>query len=239
MAIKTILFDLDGTLLPMDQDLFIATYLKKLVTYLAPHGYDPKELADIIWKGTGAMLKNDGTHTNEEVFWNVFCSHYGEGSRKDEPIFEEYYRTLFQTAKDVCGYTDKAAEIVSILKSKSFRLVLATNPLFPSIATESRVRWAGISPSDFEYISTYDNSSFCKPNPDYYRELIQKLKLDPSKCLMVGNDTSDDMVAQSLGMEVFLLTDCLINTKNADISQYPHGSFEELAEYIKLLSQKA
>ena len=52
---------------------------------------------------------------------------------------------------------------------------------------------------------------------------------------MVGNDVGDDMVAQELGMKVFLLTDCLINKHNVDISVYPHGSFEELMEYIRTL----
>ena len=49
---------------------------------------------------------------------------------------------------------------------------------------------------------------------------------------MVGNDVSDDMVARELGMKVFLLTDCLINKEDADISEYPNGSFEELIDYI-------
>ena len=52
------------------------------------------------------------------------------------------------------------------------------------------------------------------------------------ECLMVGNDVSDDMVAESLGMKVFLLTDNLINKEDADISIYPNGSFKELMEYI-------
>lgn len=233
MPISTVLFDLDGTLLPMDQDLFIATYLKKLVTYVAPYGYDPKELGDMIWRGTAAMLKNDGKASNEAVFWNTFCAHYGEDSRKDEAIFDQYYHTDFQSAKEVCGYTEKAAKLIADLKARGLRLILATNPLFPAIATESRVRWAGIDPRDFEYITTYDNSSFCKPNPDYYRELIEKLGLKTDECLMIGNDVSDDMIAAKLGMKVFLLTDCLINTKSADISEYPNGSFDQLEEYLK------
>lgn len=49
---------------------------------------------------------------------------------------------------------------------------------------------------------------------------------------MVGNDVSDDMVARDLGMQVFLLTDCLINKNEVDISQFPHGSFEELMAFI-------
>ena len=40
------------------------------------------------------------------------------------------------------------------------------------------------------------------------------------------------MIAQTLGMQVFLLTDCLINKDGKDISQYPYGSFPELMDYI-------
>ena len=52
---------------------------------------------------------------------------------------------------------------------------------------------------------------------------------------MVGNDMSEDMIARELGMEVFLLTDCIINKKDEDISAYPHGGYPELLEYIRAL----
>ena len=52
---------------------------------------------------------------------------------------------------------------------------------------------------------------------------------------MVGNDVSDDMPASSIGMKVFLLTDCLINAEGADISAYPNGGFDEMMEYIATL----
>ena len=87
-----------------------------------------------------------------------------------------------------------------------------------------------------EHLKKYENSRYCKPNPDYYREILGQLHLQPEECLMVGNDVSDDMVARKLGMEVFLLTDCLINKHNEDISQYPNGSFPELMEFIRSLN---
>jgi len=114
-------------------------------------------------------------------------------------------------------------------------VVLATNPLFPSVATKNRIRWAGLDPEDFEYFTTFENSHYCKPNLDYYREIMDKLYLKPEECLMVGNDTQEDMVAEQLGMKVFLLTDCLINKAGEDISQYPHGSFTQLDAYLKEL----
>jgi len=235
MNIKMILFDLDGTLLPMDMDEFIRNYFGRLSKKLAPFGYDPDVLIKNIWKGTGAMLKNDGNCTNETAFWNTFSALYGEDKRKDEPIFAEYYQNEFQLAKEVCGFTPKAKETVDAIKAMGFRVALATNPIFPAIATESRIRWAGLEPDDFEFCTTYENASYSKPNPAYYQWVAETLNVRPEECLMVGNDVDDDLPAETIGMKVFLLTDCLINKDNKDISVYPHGSFEELMEYIKAL----
>ena len=86
--IKAILFNLDCTLLPMDQEIFLKAYLGGLAKKMAPHGYDPDSLVKAIWKGTGAMVMNDGTHTNEEVFWTVFSKLIGRDTRVDEPKFQ-------------------------------------------------------------------------------------------------------------------------------------------------------
>ncbi|MDO5399928.1 MAG: HAD family hydrolase [Eubacteriales bacterium] len=233
--LKAVFFDLDGTLLPMDQDRFVKSYMGRMAKKMAPHGYDPDKLIKAVWTGTAAMVKNDGTRTNEEVFWCFFREPFGQNVRKDEPLFEDFYRSEFQQVRRDCGFDPRAAATVRAIRDMGLRVVLATNPLFPPIATQSRVRWAGLEPNDFEFITTYDNSSFCKPNPEYYREILGKLDLKPEQCLMVGNDVTEDMVAGTLGMQVFLLTDCLINKQNVDISVYPHGSFPGLLNYVRSL----
>ena len=121
---------------------------------------------------------------------------------------------------------------MELSKSLGLRVVLVTNPLFPAVATESRIRWAGLEPEEFELYTTYENIGYCKPNPAYYAEILRRLELESSECLMVGNDVGEDMVAETLGMKVFLLTDCLINKNNADVSRWPHGEFEELLHYL-------
>lgn len=233
MGIKAVLFDLDGTLLPMELESFMNLYFKLLAQKLAPYGYEPSKLIEGIWAGTMAMMKNDGSCTNEEAFWNCFAGMFGDRVRADEPVFDQFYRNEFSGVKDACGFTPEAAKIVAKVKDAGLRVVLATNPLFPAIATQSRIRWAGLSPEDFEFYTTYENSSFCKPNPKYYLEILEKLGLQPEECLMIGNDATEDMVAASIGMKVFLLTDCLINKENRDISVYPSGGFDQLNKYIE------
>ncbi len=233
--ITTVLFDLDGTLLPMDQDLFVATYLKKLSATAAPLGYEPVSFAKSVMAGTVAMVKNDGTRSNEEVFWDALAKIYGEKIKEQTHIFDEFYETEFQKVSEVCGFTKKALEIVEKVKSLGLRVALATNPLFPKVATVSRIRWAGLKAEDFELFTTFESSTFCKPNPNYYLEVCENLGVLPENCLMVGNDVSDDMIAEKIGMKVFLLTDCLINKENEDISVYPRGSFEELDSFLESL----
>lgn len=53
---------------------------------------------------------------------------------------------------------------------------------------------------------------------------------------MAGNDLTEDMVARTVGMNMFLLTDCLINKERKDISKYPRGSFMQLMNYIENLN---
>lgn len=233
--ITTIFFDLDGTLLPMDQEQFIKSYLSRMAKKMAPHGYEPKQLTNAIWSGTAAMVKNNGNQTNDAIFWQTFDHCFGRNTRVDEAMFEDFYRNEFQSVSQDCGYDSRAAETISQIKSMGYRVVLATNPLFPAIATQSRARWAGLNPADFEWITTYENSSRCKPNLDYYQEILDKLNLKAEECVMVGNDVSEDMIAKNLGFQVFLLTDCLINKDNQDISQYPNGSFPELLDFIRSL----
>jgi len=237
MSIKAVLFDLDGTLLPMDQDVFVKAYFGGIAAALAPRGYEPKKLVDAIWTGTASMIKNDGTKTNEERFWERFISIFGEKAKEDEPYFEAFYESEsgFDRVRDVLGYTPSASEIISLIKSKGLRIALATNPIFPSIATEKRISWAGLSTSDFELYTTYENSRFCKPNLAYYKDILNKLGLKGEECLMVGNDVGEDMIARELGMQVFLLTDCLINKTDKNVSDFPHGSFPELKDFIESL----
>ena len=235
MKPEAILFDLDGTLLPMDQDKFTKYYFSLLAERMARYGYDPKAITQAVWDGTKAMIKNDGSQTNEEAFWALFADRFGEASLADKPKIDAFYREEFRQVQKSCGFQPKAAEAVARIKAMGIRTALATNPIFPAIATQTRIGWAGLRPDDFEVVTTYENSTTCKPNPAYYHAVLSSMNLAPESCLMVGNDVDDDMPAAATGMKVFLLTDCLINRKEKDISAYPQGDFDALLRYIEEL----
>ena len=231
--IKAVLFDLDGTLLPMDQDVFVKTYFGLLARHLAPHGYETEKLISAIWHGIKNMVQNDGRYLNDTAFWNAFEERFDWDVRADEPLFLDFYLNYFGGAKVSCGFQPEASALITALKEAGKRLILATNPIFPAVATEQRIQWAGLQKEDFEWITTYENTGFCKPNPAYYQDILKRQGLCAQECLMIGNDVEEDMIAETLGMEVFLLTDCMINTAQKDISVYPHGDYQALYRFLK------
>ncbi len=232
---NTFLFDLDGTLLPMDQEAFMEAYFHALSLKMLPYGLEPKKLIQSVWTGTKAMIENDGSMTNEQRFWSTFTGKEGEEMRRLEPVFEDFYQNEFIAAKKATAHNPEAQSCIRHLKEKGYRVVLATNPLFPRIATLNRMKWAGLREEDFELITTYENSSYCKPNREYYRSILKEIGKEPSECIMVGNDIQDDMCASELGMETYLLMDCIIKKDGADLSCYRKGAFQELVEYIRNL----
>lgn len=229
----TIMFDLDGTLLPIDEDRFIKLYFSGLASFGARIGIDSKLFLEALNGGVKAMLGNDGARTNKIRFWDHFCASVGLVQTLIEPVFLEYYLTDFKTVRETSRSNPLAKSLVRFLKSSNKRIVLATNPLFPSLATKERMSWIELEMADFCDVTTYENSSFSKPNILYFREIVERLRLDVSRTIMIGNDVTDDMIASDLGIDTYLVTDCLKNGTDVDLAKYRQGSFADLDRFLR------
>ncbi|MCL2806731.1 MAG: HAD family hydrolase [Coriobacteriia bacterium] len=236
--INTILLDLDGTLLQFSQDEFIATYFTKIKKVFTNRGLDADESVKAVWAGTKAMVVNDGSKINAERFWAAFSKQLAlnDEQRQDiEAACEDFYTNEFDSVKSILTPSDIPERLVRALPAKGYTVVLATNPLFPPCAVTTRLGWAGLTQQDFFYVSHYENSSFSKPNPQYYEEIFAKIGREPKQCLMAGNNAVEDMVAAKLGAEVFLVTNSLENDTAVDISSYRQGTLAELEVYLMSL----
>ena len=232
-ARPTILFDLDGTLLPMDMKTFERAYFHGLCSWFPE--FAPEALVRWVWAGTKAMVCNDGSRTNREAFAEAFGRESGVDYFANEDRFLEYYRVGFQACAQVCQIGDVSRAVVEALRERGYSVAIATNPIFPQIATESRLRWLGLDPASFPLVTTFENSRFAKPNLNYYREVCRKLDVAPGDCLMIGNDVREDGCARELGMEVFLVTDHLLNPENLPIDGFAAGSLEDVLRWAKSL----
>lgn len=230
--LKAIFFDLDGTLLPLNEDEFIKVYFKELSKKLYPLGYETKELIDVVWNGTMAMGKNDGSKLNIDVFWDTFKNNYGEEKLKDKDIIDSFYTEEFRKTKEVCGENKLAKEIVKYCKDKGLLVVLSTNPIFPRIGTLTRMSYVDLKENDFDYITSYENSKYCKPNPKYFIELLNQFNLKPEEVIVFGNNTLEDGDASNAaGMKCYLVGDYIIYNPKAK-NEYPHINMDEVIKII-------
>ena len=229
---KYIFFDLDGTLLNLDTDELVSKYFKSMTTFLSQNGYEPEKVVSAIKQGTYAMINNNGKTTNELALTNAFISSYNVELEEFKSFMDKYYEQEFDKISEVSIKEPETASLIKKLKNYGFKLILATNPLFPKIATHKRIGWAGLSPNDFELITTYENECFSKPNLNYYKSLLERLNISADSCIMVGNDVDEDMCAEELGFDVFLITTNLLNRKNKDISKFKQGSLEDFEKFI-------
>ena len=233
--IDTILFDLDGTLLQFSQEDFINNYFAKLSKVFIRLGMEAEASIKAVWAGTKAMALNDGSMTNAKRFWTVFAEYLGltpEKNKEVEAACDDFYTNAFDAVKSVLRPNDVSNRLVRELTGRGYTVALATNPLFPACAVTTRLNWIGLKPDDFKHITHYYNSKYCKPNPGYFNEVLAEIKKTPEQCLMAGNHPVEDMSAGKLGIETFLVTDCLENEANVDISTFRRGTLAELEEFL-------
>ena len=148
------------------------------------------------------------------------------------PACDEFYTHEFEKAKASLKYIPDHRPMIERLKSAGLRVVLATNPIFPLDGVRTRMAWVNLAPEDFGLVTWYDNSTFCKPNPKYYQEILGKIGAAPEECIMVGNSVSEDMSAGTLGMDVFLANEFVENPDSRDYSGYRQGSLDDAERYI-------
>ncbi|MDD6212909.1 MAG: HAD family hydrolase [Clostridiales bacterium] len=233
--IRTILFDLDGTLLPMDQDIYVREYIGKLARFFGEDAEDAERVKHAMIQAVVAVMKDQSGQNNEELFWSVYTAASGRDLRQNPEKLFEFYAVEHPKLCKAVAQGRNSLRPVEILKEKGYRVVLATNPLFPRMATYQRMSWAGFAPSDFEWVTTYENSRNCKPHGAYFQDLLEQIGEVPENCLMVGNDTRDDMLAAELGMEVYLVTDYLIHREEWSIDRYRHGDFAAFEKFAESL----
>ena len=232
-TIRTLLFDLDGTLLPMDQKRFMEAYLGAFAGKCKQLSLPVPLALEALDNGFKAMLANDGSMTNEKRFWKEFSTVLGFSVEDRIGDFIRFYSEEFTRLNIVAARNVLSRQFVETVRADGYRTVLATTPVFPRPGTLERLNWAGVDPSYFELITTYEDFSYAKPNLGYYNEIMDKLAVDPEQCLMIGIDVEEVMVAKQLGMDVFLVTDWLINPKGLDISEYKRGSLREAFDYCR------
>jgi FMN phosphatase YigB (HAD superfamily) len=233
--LTTVLFDLDGTLLPIDGEAFEAIYFKGLSSYFLDK-YDPKEFIRIIWSATKAMVIDTSLKTNEEAFMEALQLIVNDDITWMQERFNQFYLNEFDQIRLAVTPNVFMQKAVKLLKEKGYKCIIATNPMFPKIAIEKRIIWTGCDRDDFDYVTSFEKNHYCKPQLKFYEEVLNDMNLIAEECLMVGNDINEDMIVSKLNIKTYLITNHVMQNEVIPDSVTYSGQYENFYEFVENLA---
>ncbi len=205
MVKNALLIDFDNTLVLFNEDHFLYSYAKLAYPYLQDF-FDESTFFQRLLQSTRKMIHNDGRMTNVEAFTHHFISNTPSLSF-DECInrFTKFYEESFHQLESIVSSVPYGRKLLEHVIEKGLQVVIATNPIFPELATKIRLGWANLSDLDIALMTHAENMSYCKPRPEYYQTILDMIHQKPEDCIMAGNDPISDMAASELGIQTFLV----------------------------------
>jgi len=205
----TLLLDLDDTLLENDIESFLPSYLDAFSKEMAAY-VDPGRFVQTLLAGTQEMVKNRRPDcTLREVFDAAFFPTLGVNPLKFQGLADDFYSQIFPKLHSLTSPRPEAVELIEVAKKRGYRIVVATNPLFPLTAILQRLSWADLPVEKYEFdlITSYETFHFVKPEPSYYAEIMARLGWPSGGVLSVGDDLGRDITAsRRLGLPAFWLS---------------------------------
>jgi FMN phosphatase YigB (HAD superfamily) len=232
--VRTVLFDLDGTLLPVEMGFFLKHYMDSLARNFED-GMLRSAFEKALLGATYEMINNmDPSVGNMDAFASAFARRSGLPWESVWPTIQRYYVEDYPNLRQHVPANSSALSVVKQCITNGWDIVLATQPIFPEDAVRERMKWCGVDALPWRFVSTLDNMHFCKPHLEYYREVLDSTRLDAAHCVMVGNDMQEDMVAKRLGMKTFQVEDHLID-KGEDMKPDGRGRLIDVPTAIEAL----
>jgi len=206
LKLQAVLLDLDNTLILFEELVFFKHYTKSL--YLAFQDLmTPQEFSERLIRSTQMMVNNNGEMTNAEYFIKDFANGTNADEQELWQRFADFYEHEFEQFQPLMKPQEGARKVVLFIKEKDLKVVIASNPMFPTNVQLARLRWAGLDDIQYDLITSADNTTYVKPRLEYYHQICDKIHVPPENCLMVGNDGFNDMIAAKIGMKTYLTTD--------------------------------
>ncbi len=205
MAKKALFIDFDNTLVLFNEDQFLGYYAKLAYPYMQDF-FDESTFFQKLLQSTLHMIHNDGSMTNVEAFTHNFIAGTPTLSY-DECInrLQKFYEESFDQLGSIINVVPYGRELLERVLAEGLQVVIATNPIFPELATKIRIGWANLSDLKITLMTHAENMSYCKPRPEYYQTILDMIHQQPEDCVMAGNDPISDMAASNLGLRTFLV----------------------------------
>lgn len=187
---RTVIFDLDGTLADTSGDLIAA----------ANHCFDAMGLGDLLdpARDAGVALRGGKRMLTEGLT---------RAGRFSEAEVDRWYPVLLEAyAADIDRHTrlyPGAMAAVETLSQAGYGVGICTNK--PAALAESLLSRLGVRDA-FASMVGADTLPVRKPDPEPLREAARRAGGDPAQCLLVGDSDTDRNTARNAGVPSVLVT---------------------------------
>jgi len=234
--INVLLFDLDDTLVKITnwELLKFIFYIKAMVRFrkiISPF---------LFYKYFSSAVKKIKTNSsnikNGLLFKELLANYSNKSIHLIEKTIQDFIQKDFVKLKKFFRPIPEAKKAIKLAQKLGYKLVLATNPTMPLETVSLRIKWANLDKIKFNYITHSDIMTRCKPNPEFYFELLHLLKIKNTQCLMVGNDFIKDFSAQKAGIPTFIINSRHSRKQLKYINKNEiegWGSYQDLSKWLK------
>ncbi|GAB4510439.1 MAG: hypothetical protein OHK0046_07260 [Anaerolineae bacterium] len=204
--IKAVLLDLDNTLLVNPDHVFAVEFMR-LVDAHVEKAWQFRGISTHVRQSLQAMLMpRTPPLTNYRLAVDVLSSATGRPTEDVLAIFEQFYLEAYSSLRQCVKTIAVVPDLVAHLQTHGYSVVIATNPVYPAVAIQQRLAWAGLSErfEDYAFVTHAENMHFAKPNPAYYAEILARVGVEPDEAVMVGDSLINDMEpAGSVGLHTY------------------------------------
>jgi FMN phosphatase YigB (HAD superfamily) len=221
---KTLLVDLDGTLVGSTEYRVRIEFLIRFFCWWSRHGKAWKSLS-VLAAIQKALESEPSDLTNAKRVVQSIAPILDLPEASVDDLLNQCVREIFPPLQKHFFAIPGAQNFIHWAYSR-YPLILATNPVWIPEVVEMRTQWAGLNMGLFRSFTHAHRMSACKPRKDYYLELLQQESLEPSNCLLIGNDFRKDGPASEVGIRV-----CILTNDPSIVSVRPllwKGSFEAI-----------
>lgn len=242
LVTRTLLLDLDDTLLGNEIDTFVTVYSKLLAEYMAPY-VDPNLLIKNLFLATRYMLQNQRPDkTLADSFDSVFYPALGIEKNQIKPVIDHFYHQMFPGLKSYTQFWPAAPRLVEEAIQRGYQIGIATNPLFPRLAILHRLSWAGLPVEKYPFIliSSYETFHFAKPNPAFFAEFLAKVGWPEGPVIMAGDTLDNDITAaRQMGLTAYWLPKDGQKAPEGPFAPSATGTQAEILPWLDSIPQKS
>lgn len=230
-ALKAVFFDLDGTLLDVEMNRFIAAYVEGLARHFSDLALR-YTFSSALREAMMALLAGEsGFETNQELFSAVLKERLGIDDALFQARLQAYCDTDLAELESHIRPLPLARQILEQCRERHLTVVLATNPVFPRPIIDARLAWGNLGEFPFDLVTSIENTRYCKPDPRYFKDILDRFGFAPEEAIMVGNDTEHDLAARSAGIPTFLVETWMIDRGDTFQPDY-RGDHRQLLHFL-------